>query len=542
MQQRQRAPGQLAGVIAILVAVLAVAIPLGLALLLAYRQGRATETQLVSSYARDVLHRAENTIDQGYAAINTLAERNSAVPCSDANLALMRKLDLESSYVHTVGYVVDDHMVCSSQGREGIDYALGPVDWVSLRHVRVRLNVRFPFDDANTYIVIERGGYAAIMNRDQALEATTNEKDVSLGFFQPVNGRFMALRGYVKPDWIGPLVPDVSGVRSVQTFVDAGFVVAVARSDRLRLAALAALPVTYLNAQVRSTAMILVPVGLIAGIALALVALYLVRRQMALPAMIRAGLRRNEFYMVYQPVVDLRTGEWVGAEALLRWRQANGELIRPDLFIPSAEDAGLIQDITRRVVELVTRDLNGVFSIAPRFHLALNLSAKDLSSGDVLELMGGMAHRMKAGPDNLVIEVTERGLLNRELAQGILRNLRDGGIQVAIDDFGTGYSTLAYLENFEIDYLKIDKSFVDTMNRDTSTSQVALHIIGMARSLKIELIAEGVENETQAMLLRDLGVQYAQGWHLGRPMPPEELLQGLRRARSTRLVLVSSTG
>ncbi len=542
MQSRQRSPGQIAGIIAVLVAILGVAIPLLIAILLADRQGRETEMRLVSAYADDVLHRAETSISQGYTAIRTLADRNPAEPCSDESVALMRKLDLESSYLHAVGYVVNGHMVCSSQGREGIDFPLGPVDWVSQRHVRIRLNVRFPFDEADTYIVVERNGFAAIMNRDLALEATTNEEDVSLGFFQPINGRFMALRGYVKPEWVGSPTRQVPRGHSVRTFVDAGYVVAVARSNRYLLGAVAALPVTYMHAQERSTAMVLVPVGLVAGIALALAALYLVRRQVALPAMIRAGLRRQEFYMVYQPVVDLCTGEWVGAEALLRWRRANGELMRPDLFIPAAEDAGLIQDITRRVVELVTQDLNDVFSIAPRFHVAINLSPIDLTSGDVLELMGGMAHRMKAGPGNLVIEVTERGFLDRELAQGVLHSLRDGGVKVAIDDFGTGYSTLAYLENFEIDYLKIDKSFVDTMNLDTPTSQVALHIIGMARSLDIELIAEGVETGTQATLLRELGVQYAQGWHLSRPMAAEELLLGLQRARPRKLMLVSMAG
>ena len=538
MQRLRRAPGQLTGIIAVLVAVLGIAIPLLIALLLAYHQGQETEMQQVSTYARDVLHRADSTIDQGYTAINTLVAQHSADPCSDASLALMRRLNLESSYLQAVGYVVNDHMVCSSQGREGVDFALGPVDWVSLRHVRIRLSVRFPFDDANTYIVIERNGFAAIMNRDLALDATTSEKDVSLGFFQPTNGKFMALRGYVKPEWTGLPTDQLPSESSVRAFVDAGYVVAVARSDRRPLAAVAALPVTYMRAQVRSTALILVPVGLVAGVALALAALHLVQRQTALPAMIRAGLRRKEFYMVYQPVVDLRSGEWVGAEALLRWRRANGELMRPDLFIPVAEDAGLIRDITHRVVELVTQDLKGVFAVAPRFHLAINVSTMDLESGDVLELMGGMTHRMKAGPGNLVIEVTERGLLNRDLAQGVLSNLRDGGVRVAIDDFGTGYSTLAYLENFKIDYLKIDKSFVDTMNLATPTSQVALHIIGMARSLKIELIAEGVENEGQATLLCDLGVQYAQGWHLSRPMLAEDLLQGLRQAQIRKPELV----
>jgi len=531
MHARPVIPKSAATVFTLGAALLAIAIPVLLAIHLANRQARDTEMKLVTGYARDVLHRSETTSDQALTAINALAVTRSADPCSDSNLAIMRRFDLSSSYLQAIGYVANGSLVCSSLGRNNDGLPFGPVDWVTPIGVRIRINVRFPFDPETTYLVLEgRDGFAAIINKDLPLDATTNEPDVSLGAFATINGHLMAHRGFIDPKWVGPITRTLPKLQQVSTFVDHGYVIGVVRSNRYYVGTIAALPVSYMVAQTQATTQVLLPVGVVAGIVLAIAAVYLGRLQLAMPAVIRTALKRREFFMHYQPIIDLRTGAWLGAEALIRWQRRGGEMVRPDLFIPVAEDAGMIQRITQRVLELVARDVEDLFTRHPGFYIAINLSSDDLHSADTIRLLKQLVRDTQAVPGNLVVEVTERGFIKLAIAQNTVRELRAAGIRVAVDDFGTGYSSLAFLESIDLDFLKIDKSFVDTMNMDTPTSQVALHIIEMAKSLRLKMVAEGVESEAQALFLRDLGVQYAQGFLFNKPMPMSELIVRMPRS------------
>ncbi len=296
---------------------------------------------------------------------------------------------------------------------------------------------------------------------------------------------------------------------------------------------MAALPVSYLDRRTRAFAWILLPAGLVTGVALALVALLLARRQRSLVTVMRSALRRHEFFLVYQPIVELETGKWVGAEALLRWRRSSGEMVPPDVFIQLAENNGLIGQVTEYVLQRVAREAGALLRSDAGFHLALNLSAFDMHSGRIVGLLDGLAAELQIEPNQLVLEVTERGFLQADLARAVVQTLRARGFQIAIDDFGTGYSSLSYLETFSVDSLKIDKSFIDKIGTESAASGVVSHIIGMAKSLRLAMVAEGVETQAQADYLRASGVQFAQGWLYSKPLPLDALKAGLLKAAAS---------
>lgn len=504
----------------ILIAFIALAAPIFFAIDQSWKQGQREERQKVLSYARDVLARTEATSDQIKYGFQLISDAQLADPCSKQGISIMRNVDLRSSYIQAMGHVKNNILVCSSLGKNEVGWNLGPVDWVSALGNAIRINVQIAFAPDTTFTVLERNGYAFILNKSLLIDATASEKDVSLASFSQDNLRLFASRGNFDPEWLANL-----GNQPEETFVKDGYVIGIARSQKYRTAGLAALPASYMDKHTRNLSMILVPIGLIAGLILAISIYYLVSVQISMPSMLKAALKRNEFFMLYQPVINLQTGECVGAEALMRWKRSSGEMVPPDRFIQAAEDAGLIESLTKRVIKLVSKDAEDLFKQYPEFHLGINLSASDLHSSNTIQLLNGLIQATGANRFNLMVEATERGFMQADLAKVMLTEIRKQGIGVALDDFGTGYSSLSYLESFEIDYLKIDKSFVDKIGRDAPTSYVVLHIIEMAKQLKIQMIAEGVETEDQAQLLREHGVQFAQGWLFGKPQPLHEVIR-----------------
>jgi sensor c-di-GMP phosphodiesterase-like protein len=504
----------------VVVAVLTISGPVALALHQAKSTSQQAELEKVLGYARDVQNRTDITTDQIMAGTTLLVKNFAGDPCSASQVALMRHIDLSSSYIQAIGHVEGDTLVCASIGDSSEHWDLGPVDFVSKIGAKVRLDVTFPFVSETSFAVIEKDGYAAVINKLLPIDATTSEKDVSLATFSLDSNRLFASRGVIKPEWLAAL----SDKQHVQ-FADDGYVVAVVRSQKYSTGAVAALPATYIDQKTGELALFLLPAGFIGGLLLAFALYYLVRNQVSTPALLKSGLVRNEFYMHYQPVIDLQTGKCMGAEALIRWERANGEMMRPDIFIPIAEESGLIQLVTQRVSRLVAKDAHNFFTAHPDFHLAINLSAADFHSEDTITVLHELIEATGARSGNLIVEATERCLIDAASARNMIGKIRANGLQIALDDFGTGYSSLSYLDTFRIDYLKIDKSFVDKIGTEAPTSNVVAHIIELAKSMNMKMIAEGVETEAQAAYLREKGVHYAQGWLFGKPMPFDQFVK-----------------
>lgn len=492
-----------------------------------------TLKQQALSHADSVLIRSETAADQVYAAVDLLAAQPGS-PCSAGHLRLMRQIQLESSLLKSVGYISDNQLLCSSQGVHfpGID--VGPVDIHTSTGSALRTGVRLGYqgrtgyqgqtgEQGRTFNIVERKGYAVIGRSDVSIDIFSAQSDVALATFTPDNAQLRSRQGPVEERWVTQALDEGGNF-----FIDNGFLVARVLSDRYATGAIAAVPLAAMTQQLQQLGLILFPVVLLAGVVLALIVRLFLNRQLGLPAMIRTALRYNEFFLCYQPIVDLRTGLWCGVEVLIRWQRPNGELISPDTFIPVAEQSGLIKDITGRVLELAAEDLAPLIQACPDFHIGFNLSADDLHTSLTVHRLRNFIHSTGANPASLMVEATERGFVDAEQALQVLKEIRSLGVCVAIDDFGTGYSGLAYLESLHLDYLKIDKSFVDTIGTEAATSQVVFHIIQMSKSMGYKMIAEGVETEEQAAVLRQQGVCYAQGWLYARPLPAVDLLHALQ--------------
>jgi len=235
---------------------------------------------------------------------------------------------------------------------------------------------------------------------------------------------------------------------------------------------------------------------------------------------LREALAKNQLELYYQPIIYLPTGKIHKAEALLRWKHPERGMISPAEFIPLAEESGLINEIGSWVFQQATQQARSYQQDDADFQISINVSPAQFR--DENDWSSIITQEYFAG-SNVLIEITE-GLLmeDNELIAEQLLNFRDAGIQVAIDDFGTGYSSLSYLNKFDIDYLKIDQSFIRNLSYESSEMALSEAIIVMAHKLGLKVIAEGVETEQQRDLLAAAGCDYVQGYLFSKPLPVDE--------------------
>ncbi|MCG8335697.1 MAG: EAL domain-containing protein [Proteobacteria bacterium] len=244
-----------------------------------------------------------------------------------------------------------------------------------------------------------------------------------------------------------------------------------------------------------------------------------IQKRLAIENDLRKALERNELLLYYQPQVNFKTGKIVGAEALIRWHK-NGELILPSEFISIAEESGLIIPIGEWIMSTAFKQMeywNDVFNIP--FTMAVNLSVRQFQQKDFINLVQNTLQNINLEPRFFELEITESITMHKEkeILDTIL-GLQQLGVNLSIDDFGTGYSSLSYLKKFNIDAIKIDRSFTSDVTETEESAAIITAIIAMAESLSLNVIAEGVENQKQAELLERLGCSNMQGYYFSRPV------------------------
>ena len=286
-------------------------------------------------------------------------------------------------------------------------------------------------------------------------------------------------------------------------------------------------------------ALILGAIGAGTSIVLLILVAGILRRRLSLQGELESSLQKDEFEINYQPVVELKSGRCIGAEALISWVQPGGARVRPDLFIPLAEDTGLIEPLTEWLMRTLRQEMEELLVADRFFHVAINLSPCHFESDRILHTSSHAFKDSAILPSQIIYEITERGLVEEDngVAREVMTKLRARKSHIAVDDFGTGYSSLGYISSFPLDFLKIDKRFVDAIGTDAPMAGLVDSIIDMAKRLELRIIAEGIETPEQAEYLKERGVEYAQGWYYSKAVPVAEFITFVEQFNKPRVRL-----
>lgn len=484
-----------------------------------YRVGNEEQARL-SLFAQRGLMRAQGTFNDIRAVLFTLNSL-SVSPCTSEHIAIMRRLTANTRSVDEIGYFEQGLLKCTSWGLTGERIKQAPVDFVSEDGVKVTARVLPLVTKGNPLLASQYNAYN-VLTAPERFSDVIVEEGLQLVIASDT-GKIFSVQN----------APDVQLAQKIITashsVSDSSVLYAVERSGGF--VAVAIEPKRYLFQKLHEEDTLFLPIGILVAVLVIGLMIFRTRRRLSPLGELIAALKRHQLVVHYQPIIELASGRCVGAEALLRWQQPDGELLRPDLFIPLAEESGLIGDITGQVINIVVRDLQSLLVKDPSLYVAINVSADDVKTGRGLDVIQFALADTGIRNHQILLEATERGFVDVTSAGLTLRRAKELGHPVAIDDFGTGYSSLSSLQRLALDAIKIDRSFINTIGTNAPTSSVTPHIITMAKTLQLSLFAEGVETQGQADYLRQLKVEYAQGWLFSMAIPVGEFISYYQKNR-----------
>jgi sensor c-di-GMP phosphodiesterase-like protein len=504
----------------VLVGLLAAALPLAVMTWLSWHHAANTAQAELRETAERALERADRSYQQALSALQAM-QRGPLAPCSPEHTQLMQTRVVTTSSVDQISYFQQGRVRCTSWGRPVAVPAPAPgqPDHTTADGATLQLDLEPRAPYGRCMLSLRLGDYEALMDPFHFVDLI-GTRDMRIAIATP-DGRLIAQQSLPDQALLQSLL------RDPRTGDDGTLLFASARSEAWL--AIVTAPRTGMAGIFLQQAWVLVPISLLLGAAAMACTIALSRRRYSLKGELSHAIRRNELYVVYQPIIELETGICVGAEALVRWRRADGSEVRPDLFIPLAEASGLIGAITDEVIERVIVDMRDLLVGDRSAHIAINLAPEDMISGRALEVIAAKLAGTGIANQQIWLEATERGFMDIEKARAVISAARHSGHAVAIDDFGVGYSNLQYLQQLPLDALKIDKSFIDAIGTDSATSPVTGHIIDMAKTLGLFVVAEGVETEDQLAYLHSRQVEFAQGWLFAKALPREEFIAFHRR-------------
>ena len=495
-------------------AVIGVIVPIALMAWLSWQSAIHAEQERLEEMATQAIARANATIDNARHALTSLSPLVFA-PCSSEHIARMRELSMNSRAVAEIGYYEHRVLKCTSWGRIDMHVEQTLADFTTPDGVQIKTRMAPVFSGGETMMAVQYGAHNALINLSQFADILLDD-GMHLALAH-TNGQIIAESGSnVTDGLVEQILTDQENAGEGQYYH------AMVRTNDWT-----AVVITDKKGALHNLDEIqrwMLPLGAFISLFMVILVIRLSKKRLSPLSELRMAVKNKEFIVHYQPIIDLKTQRCVGAEALVRWRRPDGTLARPDLFIPLAEDSGLIMQITDQVIAAVVDDLSQILAADRSLHIAVNLCADDIRTGRVLDVIAKTLHNTGILPHQIWLEATERGFMDITSARATMTRARNMGHATALDDFGTGYSSLQYLQGLPMDALKIDKSFVNTIGTGAVSSAVIGHIIDMAKSLQLFIVAEGVETQEQADYLTAKGVDLAQGWLYTKAVPAKEFL------------------
>ncbi|WP_263359141.1 EAL domain-containing protein [Acidicapsa ligni] len=477
---------------------------------------KVTEVRL-ARYATHLIAHAEAFMNE----INTTLDSVNASPypfCSDEDISRLRTLVFNGHLVKDIGRVRDGYIYCTSmRGRISPPIKKSKPAIVTPSGRSIWLNTPILGTSGMTADITESGEADFVASR----EAFEHLQEPPMIYTTTLTNR--ATNQVLRTAGAPLKISDAEILEEKEVLKGNTFY--VARCSR-QLAPCMVTGITLQDAWSLNSSTIkgFVFIGALAGLAVSFT-LLLQPSKRSLSTQLQRALRLNLLSVVYQPIVDVRTGQVLGAEALARWTNEDGQYVRPDVFIAAAEELGFIEKLTRVILRLVVSELGELLRSDPDFHINVNIAAADLADPHFVPMLEKLLRKHKIPARSISLELTERSTANRKLAISSISKLRELGHEFYIDDFGTGYSSLAYLNELAVDAIKIDRVFTDAIGTDSLTAAIVPQILAMAETLHLKVVVEGVERAEQSNYFAALDQKIlAQGWHFGEPVPANDLL------------------
>lgn len=496
------------------VLIVSILLPILLSLWLAHRQAKEQFTQEMDGYAERVLARGQRVKDQTRIALDEVNLFNGE-PCSVEHLRLIQKVSYIHQYIQGIFYLDDASAPCDLL-RNTLSEKVPNSEFITPGGYRVWLTSRYDLQTNNYKIAVSQGKYMVMIDPDSMIDVLPHPA-------YPIHAAIISTRSHQVIASNHAIDPDIwhNVLRTFQPTLERNGVV----YKQQLLPPVGGILLTWSPTKPIDDSwfhqlLFWLPVGLaLSGLASFLM-LRILRQLQSSHYRILDAIKAGEMTVHYQPIVSLESGRIIGAEALARWQQPDGHWLPPDIFIPLAERTGVITQLTEHIVSTVFTEMGRWLAQNPEQHISINIAATDLYSPTLPTLMSQQMTHWGVAANQFAIELTERVMVTPEKAMPVLQAYRQLGHPIYIDDFGVGFSSLSYLQELEVDTLKIDKSFVDTLE----CNPVTVHIIEIAKSLNLSMVAEGVETESQRDWLVAHGVQAGQGWLFSQSLPKKAFI------------------